>query len=206
MWEVNGMKLWMKKIAVAIIAIATLGMYTPTALLEVDADENKNDLSAKADYNQETLTIAEQAIEDYQATILEEETDYLTDLQEQARIQSLLKFGPRIAEQVEDEFTAVILPKMEAVLENLFAEADEEEVPYYGITENPAKGYGERIFNVSDLRNGEELARFHVRRDNRPLDGHYFNFHYHLSNDNFKAHHNLGEIYWDKNTPPKWMA
>lgn len=199
------MKLWMKKIAVALITIATLGMYTPTALLEIDADDNKNDFSSKADYNQETLTSTEQAIEDYNAAIYEEETDYLTQLQEQAKVQSLLKFGPRIADQVGNEFTTVIFPHMEAVIEDLFAEAGEE-APYYGITENPAKGYGERIFNVTDLRTGDDLAKFHVRRDNRPLDGHYFNFHYHLSKDGFKEHHDLGDIYWDKNTPPKWMA
>lgn len=200
------MKLWMKKIAVALIAIMTLGMYTPTALLEVDADNNKSNLS-KTDYNQETFASTEQAIEveDYHSVIQEEENDYLTQLQEQAKVQSLLKFGPRITDQVGDEFTTVILPQMEVVLEDLFAEAGED-VPYYGITENPAQGYGERIFNVTDLRTGDDLARFHVRRDNRPLDGHYFNFHYHLSKDGFKEHHNLGDIYWDKNTPPKWMA
>ncbi len=199
------MKIWMKKIAVALITIVTLGMYTPTALLEVDADDNKDDFSSKADYNQEALASTEQAIEDYHSVIYEEETDYLVQLQEQAKAQSLLKFGPRITDQVGDEFSAVILPQIEAVLEDLYVAAGDE-APYYGITENPAKGYGERIFNVTDLRTGDDLARFHVRRDNRPLDGHYFNFHYHLNKDGFKEHHDLGEIYWDKNTPPKWMA
>lgn len=198
------MKLWMKKILVALIAIATLGMYTPTALLEIDAEESKNNLTSKSDINQDEETITEQAMEAYDDR-LEQEVDYLRVLQDQAKEQSLLKFGPRIANQVEDEFNTAILPQMEKVLEDLFA-SKTDEASYFGVTEQPAKGYGERIFNVTDLRSGEDIARFHVRRDNRPLDGHYFNFHYHLSEDGFKKHHTLGEIYWDKNTPPKWMA
>ena len=202
------MEQWLKKIAVALVAILTLGMYTPTVLLEIDAEDNKNDLSSKTDINHEETPATHQVVNEYDqvtAQKTESEEDYLTQLQEQAKEKSLKKFGPRIAEQVEDEFTTVILPQMEAVLEGLFSEA-KEEAPYFGITEEPAKGYGERIFNVTDLRAGEDLARFHVRRDNRPLDGHYFNFHYHLSKDEFKEHHDIGDIYWDKNTPPKWMA
>ncbi|MHA6250524.1 YpjP family protein [Oceanobacillus sp. CAU 1775] len=195
------MKLWMKKIAVVMVAILTLGTYTPAALLDIHGEDNKNNLSSKSD----SVTVEKQQVSDYQTT-LQEEVDYLASIQAQAKAQSLLKFGPRIAEQVEDEFISIILPQIETVLADLFAEADEDTVPYYGITENPANGYGERIFNVTDLRTEEDLAKFHVRRDNRPLDGYYFNFHYHLSNDGFKEHHHIGDIYWDKNTPPKWMA
>lgn len=202
------MKLWMKKALVALVAIATLGIYTPTALLEIDGEDNKDTLSSKAEFDQATeVRASETTFENYE-TMLEVETepDYLRELQEQAKIQSLMKFGPRIAEQVEDEFSAVILPKMESVLEELAAEAGDEAVRYYGITEQPAKGYGERIFHVTDYRTEEDIVRFHVRRDNRPLEGYYFNFHYHLQKDDFREHHNLGEIYWNKNTPPKWMA
>lgn len=180
-------------------------MYTPTTLLEIDAEENKNNFSSKTDVDQAEHEIGEDTLQTYE-TVIEEEPDYLSSLQEQARIQSLLKFGPRIREQVEDEFTAVILPKMEEILEELATEAGDDAVRYYGITEEPAKGYGERIFNVTDYRTGSDVVRFHVRRDNRPLEGHFFNFHYHVSKDSFKEHHTIGEIYWDKNTPPKWMA
>lgn len=202
------MKLWMKKLLVALVAIATLGLYTPTSLLEIDAEDNKDTFSSKADVGQATEVQARKATPESYENIpeLETEPDYLRELQEQAKIQSMLKFGPRIAEQVEDEFSAVILPKMESVLEKLAMEAGDKVVRYYGITEQPAKGYGERIFHVTDYRTEEDVVRFHVRRDNRPLEGYYFNFHYHLHKDDFKEHHNLGEIYWDKNTPPKWMA
>lgn len=201
------MKLWMRKVFVVLVAIMTLGMYTPTTLLEIEAEDNKNSLSSKADVDQAELSPTEQTLETYETVLVEDlEPDYLSELQEQAKVQSLLKFGPRIAEQVEDEFSEVILPKMEAVLEQLASEAGEDAVRYYGITEKPSKGYGERIFHVTDLRTDEDVVRFHVRRDNRPLEGYYFNFHYHLSKDDFKEHHTIGEIYWDKNTPPKWMA
>src|SRR5699024_7191724 len=133
-------------------------------------------LASKADYDEAGSVSIEQTVDDYQIPVYEETPDYLTIMQEQAKIQSMAKFGPRIAEQVEDEFNTVILPEMEKVLEQLYAEAGEEMAPYYSITENPAEGYGERIFNVMDLRTEEDIAKFHVRRDNRPLDGHYFNF------------------------------
>lgn len=200
------MKLWMKKIAVALIAIATLGMYTPTDLFDLGTDGSKNNLSSKSNYDSTTVTAENQGIDDYHTTVQQTDVDYLASLQAHAKAQSLLKFGPRIADQVEDEFTSVILPQIETVLANLFDEADKDAVPYYGITENPAEGYGERIFNVTDLRTNMDLAKFHVRRDNRPLEGYYFNFHYHLSKDEFKEHYHIGDIYWAKNTPPKWMA
>lgn len=202
--EVITLKLWMKRIFVALVAIATLGMYTPTALLEVDAEESKNNLSEKTDVDQEVHQPDIANLGNYE-TILEE-PDYIKILQEQARNYSLQKFGPRIREQVGDEFMDVILPKMEEVIERLVAEGGEDSARYYEITEKPAKGYGERIFHVTDQRTGKDLIWFHVRRDNRPLEGYYFNFHYHLSKDGYQEHHELGEIYWDKNTPPKWMS
>src|SRR5690606_31223872 len=114
----------MRKVFVVLVAIMTLGMYTPTTLLEIEAEDNKNSLSSKADVDQAELSPTEQTLETYETVLVEDlEPDYLSELQEQAKVQSLLKFGPRIAEQVEDEFSEVILPKMEAVLEQLASEA-----------------------------------------------------------------------------------
>lgn len=195
----------MKKLLVALIAIATLGAYTPTTLLETE--DNASNLSPKTDVRQAEIKEKSQTRAPDETRIEETvETDYLRELQNQAKVQSFLKFGPRIKERVEDEFTGVILPEIEDVLENLANEKGEETVRYLEITEQPAKGYGERIFHVTDARKDEDFIRFHVRRENRPFEGYYFNFHYHLYKDDFKEHHNLGEIYWDKNTPPKWMA
>jgi hypothetical protein len=185
------MNLWMRKIAVALIAILTLGLYTPTYLI---ADEENNEVISPKENDTHDLAVK------FHST---DETVGISSLTEKAREQSLAKFGPRISEKVENEFNQVILPNIEQALESILVN---EEVTYISITEQPSKGFGERIFNVYNELTNEDIAKFHVRRDNRPLEGYWFNFHYHLKEDNFEAHHTLGEIYWDKNTPPKWMS
>ena len=81
-----------------------------------------------------------------------------------------------------------------------------ESLNYIKITEQPSGNYSEKIFNLSDGASGKELIRFHVRTEKRPLEGYYYNFHYHTYEDRFVAHHNVGDIYWSKNTPPKWLS
>ncbi|RDW15750.1 hypothetical protein CWR48_18615 [Oceanobacillus arenosus] len=204
------MKLWMRKIIVALVTVATLGIYIPTELLQVDADESKDGIASEADETASTsiAEVREEAeVDDAINTDYLHDSDYyFHNLIEKAKDQTITKFGPKIAEQVEDDFTAFILPNIELALQSIVADVDEDVSRYYAITEQPSKGYGEKIFHVYDNLNEQDIARFHVRRDNRPLEGHYFNFHYHLSEDGFKEHHEIGEIYWDKNTPPKWMA
>lgn len=195
------MKIWWRKIAVVFITILTLGIYTPTSLLEVDADE-QNDRDMASSSGVETPPSVAEVPQPYIAEDSRE--TFLKQLHEEAKERSLEKFGPRIAEKVEEEFIEVILPQIETVLADLV-----EHSPAYKdivLTENPSDGYGERIFNVSNRQTNQKLAKFHVRRENRPLDGHYFNFHYHLYADRFQKHYTIGTIYWDKNTPPKWMA
>ncbi len=187
------MNLWMRKIAVALIAIVTFGLYTPTYLI---ADEDNNEVVSPKENDSS-------AIPTEIRTEVEEETDVISSLTEKAKEQSFVKFGPKISQKVENEFTHIILPKMELALETILAK---EDASYLSITEQPSHGYGERIFNVYNELTKEDIAKFHVRRDNRPQDGYWFNFHYHLKDDNFEVHHLLGEIYWDKNTPPKWMS
>src|SRR6185437_147709 len=51
------------------------------------------------------------------------------------------------------------------------------------ISEKPAGDYSEKIFNVYDLDNRKDLIRFHVRTEKRPQDGYFFNFHYHIADD-----------------------
>ncbi len=62
------------------------------------------------------------------------------------------------------------------------------------------------MFNIYDEQTGKDLIRFHVRTENRPGEGYYYNFHYHTAEDQFATHHNLGDVYWSKNTPPKWLS
>lgn len=208
------MKLWLRKLVVAFVAVMTLGIYIPPITLTADADESKDAISEKSNINDErsTAAVTENEIEEEQwgqqtfgdFPALKEV--YLEQLTENAKDQAFMKFGPRMIDRLEDEFTTDILPVIEDVLEAVFDQADEDELRYYAITEEPARGFGERIFNVYDMRDQSDLIRFHVRRENRPLEGYWFNFHYHLSDDQFEAHYDIGEIYWDKNIPPKWMS
>ncbi|GLO67854.1 hypothetical protein AQ616_01255 [Oceanobacillus sp. E9] len=198
------MKIWWRKIAVVLITILTLGMYSPTTLLEVDAQKENGNVSSSSNSDQETIARTIE-IQDAIPTTIEEDLDTaLNRLMSQAQEQSMIKFGTKIATKVEDEFNQEILPKIEEVLHTLLEET-ETAYGFLSVTEDPAAGYGERIFNVYDEKTKQHIAKFHVRRDNRPLEGHYFNFHYHLNTDQFKVHHDIGDIYWDKNTPPKWM-
>ncbi len=195
------MKLWWRRIAVVFITILTLGIYTPTNLLEIDADKRSDsNLSSSSDI--ETTSVIEETTQSY--IVGNPKEVYLEHLHKEAKELSLEKFGPRITDKVENEFAAVILPQMETLLADLVEHS--EEYKDIAITEKPSEGYGERIFNVSNNNTNETLVKFHVRRENRPLEGHYFNFHYHLNKDRFQKHYHIGDIYWDKNTPPKWMA
>lgn len=199
------MKLWLRKVSVVLVAIMTLGIYIPSTDITSDAESKGATVSSEAAVTQTVLAQTEVAEASFEDAVYEE-VDQTTVLTEKAKEQALIKLGPRIASQVEDEFRAVILPKIEEELELMFAEAGEDKLAYYDITENPAKGYGERIFNVYDYEKKQVIAKFHVRRDHRPLEGHWFNFHYHLRTDGFETHHEIGDVYWDKNMPPKWMS
>src|SRR5690625_1423175 len=203
------MKLWMKKIAVTFIAIMTLGLYIPPLHMDAETDDGKesvSDADIADDSRISDSIITESAERRLKSVDITKSPDYVQMLTEKAVEQTMSTLGPRITEKVEDEFMESILPAMESVLETMLHEAGEEALPYYAITEHPAKGTGERIFHVYDFHNKKDVARFDVRRDNRPQEGYWFNFHYHLSTDNFESHHEIGEIYWNKNVPPKWMS
>ncbi|SHH43641.1 YpjP family protein [Virgibacillus chiguensis] len=191
------MKRWMKKIAVMAIAFVTLGMYVPTSLTQ-ESVEAKPRMNSDSDVSEQSSTV-----------VLEETPPFVDPrvaLSEKAKEQVLRKMGPRISERVADEFTTVILPKIEQVMETVMLDENGEPISHYGITEDPSSGYGERIFHVYDYHKQENVVKFHVRRVHRPLEGHWFNFHYHLNTDQFETHYEIGEIFWDKNTPPKWMT
>ncbi|SET64177.1 YpjP-like protein [Salinibacillus kushneri] len=209
------MKPGIKKILLISITILTLGMYTPPALIDANAAESEeidssttkpNDNSVSSNNHtaiefNENLGVAE-----LDADRVEHDNTTLTALTEIAKNQTKAKLGPKIMNQVEDEFTTEILPNLEKVITHILDDANRDEVLYYGISEDEITGYGEKIFNLYDVRTNTDIARFHVRRENRPHDGYWFNFHYHLKDDDFENHHNIGEIYYDKNTPPRWMS
>ncbi|RNA68465.1 YpjP family protein [Alteribacter keqinensis] len=211
------MKLWFKKISIVMITFITLGMFIPPTYLDTNADGAKGlddsdsdpDLSSVSDgegdlddleLNEDDLTI------DDDLTDGESLDEVIERITEEAREHTLKKLGPKIARQVEDDVLSAILPNIEEVLNTLVEQAGDSSYQNFVVAEEPSGGYGERIFNIHDSEANEDVAKFHVRRDNRPKNGYWFNFHYHLSSDGFEEHHELGEVYWDKNTPPKWMS
>ncbi|MFD1362680.1 YpjP family protein [Lentibacillus salinarum] len=204
------MKRWLRKISVALIAVITLGLYIPELNVDVEAEQSKEtadsdpDLHDEPNHENRETPILTAKMPDVQADV--SEPDPIQDLRDKAQEQALMKMGPRITAKVEDEFQTVILPKMEEALHLIMDETKATDFHYYSVTEQPSEGFGERIFNIYDERTGKDIARFDVRRENRPMEGYWFNFHYHVKSDDFENHHEIGDIYWDKNSPPKWMA
>ncbi|MGM8366025.1 YpjP family protein [Virgibacillus sp. W0181] len=212
------MKIMLRKLFVSIAAVVTLGMYTPPIQVntntdsETDAKNKESVPSASAEDESSSFFTTEIEQASFIATLPQYEENVTTvlidELMTTAKAQTILKMGPKITSQVESEFNELILPMMEEVITTVIqnSEVQQDSTPSYAITEQPTRGLGERIFNLYDERREEDIALFHVRRDHRPLEGYWFNFHYHLNDDNFEKHHHLGDIYWDKNIPPKWMA
>ncbi|WP_163969342.1 YpjP family protein [Oceanobacillus halotolerans] len=194
------MKQWMRKLFVMFVAIVTLGMYVPPITMNTNAEEEKEAASSNPNVEADAIaTLVETHTTDEESA----EGQDLYFITEKAKEQTFLKLGPRITSQLDNNLMSTIYENMEEAIQLLL---DEEEMAYYGITEDPSNGTGEKIFHLYDTRTENNIAMFHVRRDKRPLEGYWFNFHYHTSHDGFSEHHVLGEIFWDKNTPPNWMT
>lgn len=200
---------WFRKILVVLITVCTLGMVAPPSFLLV-TDENKHESKDAVDQNQksesEELEKRLSSIDQVKVSPYLTTTEFVTYAYEQAEFQSLEKFGPRIKEKVSDEYRRDVLPKLEEVIDMITATLNENDVKYLVISDKPADGTKEKIFHIYDGRTGQDIFRYHVRRERPPQEGYWFSFHYHLADDNFKTHNEIGRIYWDKNTPPNWMA
>lgn len=216
---------WLRKSLFVAITILTLGTVTPPPHLYSNESEAKSPSDAEvsqkekpsdevhilstlednitSDKDMMTLPWHEVAAGTDSEELVEKWIDYTVY---HADSQTMNKFGTRIQSKIENEYRELILPKLEETLADISQQADEELLRNLFITNDPSDGLGEKIFHVYDMRNGEDLYRFHVRRDHPPQQGYWFNFHYHTANDNFETHHELGTIYWDKNTPPNWMS
>ncbi|MDP7977835.1 YpjP family protein [Bacillus multifaciens] len=188
---------WMKKTLVTLITVFTFGLVTPPSVL---LDSAKADKPAKQqNLEQPPYTLDEKSNE------IGSEV-FLSYAMQEAERQSMEKFGSKIGPVIEDEFKGVILPKIEEALADLANHTSEESLQSLAISQKPAGGKHEKIFHVYDTKTGDDLLRFHVRRDHPPQDGYYFNFHYHRYDDDFTAHYELGDIYWNTNTPPQWLS
>ncbi len=196
------MKKWVYKTLAITVAFLTFGIITPnheiwTSLEQLD-DHKKAVIYAPA-----TNDVADT----YQLDeLIEQPENAFSSILTNAKEQSYIKFGTKISPVISEEFENIIYPKMAEAIEMTLAQLDEDIVQHLAITESPSGDYSEKIFNIYNVENRKDLMRFHVRTENRPFEGHYYNFHYHLEQDHFATHYNLGDIYWSKNTPPKWLS
>lgn len=198
---------WLRKALVVAITVCTFGLVTPPASL-MAADEPATDDSPSSDWQNNhggsQMTSVANELET-QAPILTRR-QFIERTMEKAVAQSYEKFGRKIAPVIEEEFRDVILPRIEEVIASIAEQYPEEQLQYLAVTENPSGGMGERIFHIYRIDTGEDIIRFHVRREHPPQDGYWFQFHYHTYHDHFQTHYELGKIYWDRNTPPQWRT
>lgn len=191
------MKKWYQKSIIITVALLTFGLISPSHFIWEQILDNKSTsraISTEAnDYEQVTFTD--------ESTVLEDMT-----MTEVAREQAYIKFGNRIGPVIQHEFDNIIFPKMQEVIDMTIAKASNQEVTRLAISEQPSGDYNEKIFNIYNESTKKDLIRFHVRTDKKPQEGYYFNFHYHLAEDKYSKHYVLGDIYWSKNTPPKWLS
>lgn len=223
------MPMWLRKGLVAIVAVLTLGTIVPTSYLHTAENNSKsgNVQSQGQQRSDQDRVIIEDAI-----TEVEEDKDsqsgeadsswrqiamtcytqsqliqkFSEFAKEEAIKQATDKFGVTIQNRIGETYNKVIAPKFGKAMANLTYNLDEATLRNLEVSHNPAGGTGERILHFYDTRTGKEVVKFHVRRDQPPKDGYWFNFHYHSYVDHFQAHHTLDTIYWGKNTPPQWAA
>ncbi|MEH7236480.1 YpjP family protein [Bacillus sp. JJ1562] len=197
------MKKWLRKALVVSFSIITLGLVAPPPALTMEqADANKpSKLNAINEQNAESKLYSE-----FESDYGYDSRSFVTYAMTQAETKSFEKFGSKIGPVIEDEFRTEILPRIESVIELLAEQYPAEQLDELEISEQPSGGNGEKIFHIFDKVSGKDIVRFHVRKDHPPQDGYWFNFHYHTHHDGFQTHHALGDIYWDKNTPPKWLS
>jgi hypothetical protein len=194
---------WLRKTLFVLVSVLTFGLVTPTQLINTVNADNLNDRDTfEATTDESTLTQSNTFIKESDF----DKEKFIGELIKQAELQSYQKFGTKIKPVIENEFREIILPNIEKALEEIAVQYPEEDLKNLTITEQPGAGHSEKIFNINNRVIGKDILRFHVRRDNPPQAGYWFNFHYHSYHDDFQIHHELGSFYWAKNTPPKWMS
>ena len=199
------MKKWLQKTIVVLVALLTFGAILPdheiwTNLQEKGQSKHSEDPSRISDYD---IGLDEPVYVEDGDGYSSQSDDSLVIM---AKEMAYTKFGTKIGPVIGDEFDEVIFPKIEEAIQMTLLQSEDLHKRKLAISERPAGDYAEKIFNVYDLDTRKDLIRFHVRTEKRPQDGYFFNFHYHVANDGFVTHHSIGDIYWSKNTPPKWLS
>ncbi len=199
------MKKWLQKTLIVAVAFLTLGAISPnhqfwTSLQDKEQEKQAEQPPKNSDYS---IGLADRFVYE---RLEEPATSAEESLIASAKELSYMKFGTKIGPVIADEFDGIIFPKIEEAIQMTYESAGDLHKRRLAITEKPAGDYAEKIFNVYDLESNQDVIRFHVRTEKRPVDGYFYNFHYHIANDGFVAHHSIGDIYWSKNTPPKWLS
>lgn len=197
------MKKWLQKGLMITVAMLTLGSITPTHEIW-DAFDHKTKTVAAAAPTYTELT--EQYENSFVEPVLRTKEGVTQQFIEAAREQAYMKFGSRIGPKIEQNFEAVVFPKIEEVIEATVARMHDTDVSQLAMTEQPSGAYAEKIFHIYNMQTEEDVIRFHVRTEKRVQDGYYYNFHYHTAEDDFVTHYTLADLYWAKDTPPKWLS
>lgn len=82
--------------------------------------------------------------------------------------QSMMKFGETISSKINESFTDEIYPRLKDALAETTNNLTEQEWPQVKVSNQPAPGFGEKIFHLYNEDSGEDIFRFHVRRDQPP--------------------------------------
>ncbi|MDI5787933.1 YpjP family protein [Bacillus licheniformis] len=79
-----------------------------------------------------------------------------------------------------------MLPKIEEIIvSHLMTMQDNDAYQDLVISKRRRRG-SRRESSTFTIGNGEDVLRFHVRRDKPPHKGYWFNFHYHTAEDGFQ--------------------
>lgn len=206
---------WMKRGLVISSALLTIGLFVPADFVrDIQAVEpqkaqdgnNENPLIYKV--NQDSYELFHEVLPaktDHYIHRNASSADVINNyIVKEAFQQSMRKFGGTISEKIGHPFKEMILPRLNTVLRETTESLAENDWTQLKVSNNPSAGLGEKILHLYNEESGEDIFRFHVRRDQPPKQGYYFNFHYHTYLDQYEKHHDLGTIFWGKDMPPKW--
>lgn len=192
------MKKWIQKTLVITVALLTFGVISPDHSIWdnlLDEKVNQKSISTQNPLNSYAVDWS-----------YEEPSTFIEDAITLAKEQSILKFGTKIGPVISNEFDEVIFPKIQEAIEMTLVDMDQDTLKSLAISENPSGDHSEKIFHIFDTETRSDIIRFHVRTDRKPQEGYFFNFHYHTVSDQYVKHYSLGDIYWSKNMPPKWLS
>lgn len=197
------MKNWWQKSIIIAVAVLTLGAIPPSHMLWESLLDEKASSNPHAEDDRH-----KQYIYDWQdpSEYYYESRTILDTVHKAAEEQAYMKFGSRVGPVISDEFQSAVLPNMQRAIDMYLAGLDSSKIAKLAISEKPSGDHSEKIFHIYDIDTDEDAIRFHVRTEKKPKEGYFFNFHYHVADDDFQQHITLGDIYWSKNTPPKWLS